>query len=332
MVLNGPNLNRLGTREPEIYGSDSYDDLGKMVERWGKELRLETNCFQTNHEGELIDRIHAAKDQEVSGMVLNPGAFSHTSYALHDAILTASPIPAVEVHISNILEREEWRKCSVTSPACLTSIFGRGIDGYRWALRRIRSQLDFPAETIFYDERDVRKTRSSFIRAIDLRLTSTTAEDRYPLIALLAEHSDQEIWGRDTIDWLAAGLAKAGYPTANIGIRGHSYQPKLEDLQGVRNYFYSNLNGNPKVIWLGYRNGGEFLGNFLQDNSIGEPQPLIWLGYSDERGHPESEATLPWDPNLLLLPVDDSSLDPIGPVWDTLLSWLRKHHPLPATT
>ncbi len=133
LVLNGPNLRRLGRRQPEIYGSTTYDELVGLCQAWGSDLELDVDVRQTNHEGELLDWLNAAAD-DGSPVVLNAGAWSHYSFALFDACsqLTA---PLVEVHISDPSQRpEEFRHTSVVSPHAVTVIAGHGIDGYREAL------------------------------------------------------------------------------------------------------------------------------------------------------------------------------------------------------
>ena len=132
-ILNGPNLDRIGKREPEIYGSATLSDLEKgLREEFGKRAALE--FFQSNHEGELIDRIAKLADQKFDGIVINAGALTHTSVALRDALLGAH-LPAVEVHISNIYKREEFRHTSLTAPACVAVITGLGLEGYHAAIR-----------------------------------------------------------------------------------------------------------------------------------------------------------------------------------------------------
>ena len=133
LVLNGPNLRRLGRRQPEIYGSTTYDELVGLCQAWGRDLGLDVEVRQTNHEGDLLDWLNAAADDR-SPVILNAGAWSHYSYALFDACgqLTA---PLVEVHISDPSQRpEEFRHASVVSPHAATVIAGHGIDGYREAL------------------------------------------------------------------------------------------------------------------------------------------------------------------------------------------------------
>ena len=132
LVINGPNLNLLGTREPEIYGTTTLPALDNMCIEWGNDLGLTVSTFQSNHEGAIIDRIQVAAS-DADGIVINAGAFTHYSYAIYDG-LVAVGLPAVEVHISDIHAREDWRRHSVIQPACLTQISGEGLDGYRRAL------------------------------------------------------------------------------------------------------------------------------------------------------------------------------------------------------
>lgn len=132
LVLNGPNLNLLGTRLPQVYGTATLGELEDRCRRWGDELGIEVDAFQTNHEGALIDRIHDAIGR-YDALVINPGALTHYSFALHDAI-EAAALPTVEVHISDISQRENWRSVSVIAPACIATVAGMGIAGYRNAL------------------------------------------------------------------------------------------------------------------------------------------------------------------------------------------------------
>jgi 3-dehydroquinate dehydratase-2 len=132
-ILNGPNLDRLGVREPEIYGRATLADLEKALRaEFGAQAELA--FFQSNHEGALIDRIAELADAKFSGLVLNAGALTHTSVALRDAVL-GSHLPTVEVHISNIYRREEFRHHSLTAPACVAVIAGLGLSGYHAAVR-----------------------------------------------------------------------------------------------------------------------------------------------------------------------------------------------------
>ena len=131
MVINGPNLNMLGIREKNIYGTFTYEDLCKYIETYPnyKEKDIDFTFLQTNHEGEIVDYLHKAYTEKYDGIVLNAGGYTHTSVAIHDAIKAVS-IPTVEVHISNIHAREEFRKVCVTSPACVGQVTGLGQLGY----------------------------------------------------------------------------------------------------------------------------------------------------------------------------------------------------------
>lgn len=135
LVLNGPNLNLLGTREPDIYGTATLRELENRCRYWGQEIGLTVSTAQSNHEGDLIDHLHNTVGR-FGGVVLNAGALTHYSYAIHDAI-KAIGLPVVEVHISDITGREKWRRKSVISDACIATISGEGIDGYRKALEML---------------------------------------------------------------------------------------------------------------------------------------------------------------------------------------------------
>lgn len=132
-ILNGPNLDRLGRREPEIYGHATLADLERMM-RAEFEPAAQLEFFQSNHEGALIDKIAALVDAKFDALVINGGAFTHTSVALRDALLGAH-LPTVEVHISNIYKREQFRHMSYTAPACVAVITGLGLEGYFAAVR-----------------------------------------------------------------------------------------------------------------------------------------------------------------------------------------------------
>ncbi|MFI5270395.1 MAG: type II 3-dehydroquinate dehydratase [Chloroflexota bacterium] len=135
LVVNGPNVNLLGYREPHIYGSTTMADVQAHLERLGAELGdVEVEFFHSNHEGAIIDRLHAARGAGLAGCVINPGGLTHSSVSLHDAI-KAVDYPFVEVHITNIQAREEWRHRSLVSPAAVGTIAGLGWRGYELALR-----------------------------------------------------------------------------------------------------------------------------------------------------------------------------------------------------
>ena len=133
LVLNGPNINMIGIREKGIYGTTDYSGLVKMIEEKGKATGNEILIFQSNHEGAIIDRIQEAYFDGTQGIVINPGAFTHYSYAIRDALASVD-IPKVEVHISDITQREEFRKISVTKDVCQKQIYGHGLEGYLEAI------------------------------------------------------------------------------------------------------------------------------------------------------------------------------------------------------
>jgi 3-dehydroquinate dehydratase-2 len=140
LVLNGPNLNMLGIREPDIYGASTYDDLISMITSHCSEKGIEVKCLQSNHEGDLVDYIQQAYFDKVDGIVINPGAYTHTSVALLDALKAVS-IPAVEVHISQVSEREAFRQISYVSYYCFKTIMGKGFDGYIEAIDLLEEKL-----------------------------------------------------------------------------------------------------------------------------------------------------------------------------------------------
>ena len=201
LVVNGPNLDLLGTREPEVYGSMSLADLERQVRDWGEEMGAEVITEQSNDEAEIIDLIHGF---DGDGMVLNPGAFTHTSRAIADAIQGVST-PVVEVHISNIRAREPWRAQSVMTDVCVRTIFGRGIGGYRDALRHLRNRAAMPFETVRYGPHPD--------NVGDLR------GDGRDLVVLAHGGLWKQEFQRDTTESLAIDLARRGYRTWNVEYR-----------------------------------------------------------------------------------------------------------------
>lgn len=147
LVLNGPNLNLLGQREPEVYGRATLADVEALCRETGERLGVEVQCLQSNHEGVLIDALHeagrAVKAGTLLGVVFNPGAYTHTSIALHDAIKGAE-VPVVEVHVSNVHAREAFRHHSYVSPAAAGIVVGFGVDGYRLAIEGLVRQRRRP--------------------------------------------------------------------------------------------------------------------------------------------------------------------------------------------
>ena len=140
LVINGPNINMLGIREPAIYGKNSFQDLLQLLEETGKALNIDVQQYQSNHEGDLVDKIQWAYGK-IDGIVINPAAYTHTSVAILDA-LKAVGIPAVEVHISDVDARESFRQISYAGLACCKTIKGHGLDGYREAIVYLEQLLN----------------------------------------------------------------------------------------------------------------------------------------------------------------------------------------------
>lgn len=143
-VINGPNLNMLGVREKEHYGTGTYQDLTEMIKKYADENNVEVEFYQSNHEGDLVDYIQRAYFEKADGIVINPGAYTHTSVALLDAIKSVK-IPTVEVHISKVEEREDFRQVSFIRLACAKTITGQGFDGYLRA-------IDFLSQSILKED------------------------------------------------------------------------------------------------------------------------------------------------------------------------------------
>ncbi len=138
-IINGPNLNMLGIREPAIYGNTTYADLVALIHQAAKEEEVQVEILQSNHEGMLVDEIQRAYDK-ADGIIINPAAYTHTSIAILDA-LKAVALPAVEVHISNLNERESFRQISYAGQACFHTVMGQGIEGYRTAIKILKQKL-----------------------------------------------------------------------------------------------------------------------------------------------------------------------------------------------
>ena len=142
LVINGPNLNFLGIREKSVYGNQDYEALCDMIEEKAQFHGDEVEIFQSNHEGDIIDRIQEAYSDGTEGIVINPGAYTHYSYAIHDALKILENVIKVEVHISDITSREDFRKVSVTAPACDKQIYGQGLEGYLTAMNFIHGKTE----------------------------------------------------------------------------------------------------------------------------------------------------------------------------------------------
>ena len=140
LVINGPNINMLGIREPGVYGKNTFADLLKLLEETAKELNLEIEQYQSNHEGDIVDKIQWAYGK-IDGIVINPAAYTHTSIAILDALKAVS-IPAVEVHISDVDSREDFRQISYAGMACVKTIKGHGLEGYREAILYLKEHYE----------------------------------------------------------------------------------------------------------------------------------------------------------------------------------------------
>ncbi|HHO75881.1 MAG TPA: type II 3-dehydroquinate dehydratase [Deltaproteobacteria bacterium] len=141
MMINGPNLNMLGKREPSLYGSTTIETIQARVREKAADLGLEATCFQSNHEGEIVEKIHEAADLGIDGIIINPAAYTHTSVAIRDALLSVQ-IPFIEVHISNVAAREEFRQVNLFSDIAEGTIAGLGAYGYILALDALRERHD----------------------------------------------------------------------------------------------------------------------------------------------------------------------------------------------
>lgn len=140
LIINGPNLNMLGKREQSIYGDTTLNEINNEAVRYGSSIGFEVDTFQSNSEGEIINAIHAA-GEKYEGVIINPGAFTHTSYAIRDAIASID-VPFVEVHLSNIHSREEFRHSSVTAPVCMGQISGFGLNSYILGLKALKGIIN----------------------------------------------------------------------------------------------------------------------------------------------------------------------------------------------
>ena len=142
LVINGPNLNFLGIRQPGVYGAQDYEYLKKVIKKKADELEVEVDIFQSNYEGAIIDRIQEAYSDGTEGIIINPGAYTHYSYAIADALSSVEQIKKIEVHISNVYSREEFRHKSVTAPVCDGQISGLGFNGYMYAMETLVDMIN----------------------------------------------------------------------------------------------------------------------------------------------------------------------------------------------
>lgn len=243
-VINGPNLNLIGTREPDVYGSTTIADLEDRITSWAGKLGMEAELVQSNDEAVIVDALHAATDHD--GVVLNPGALTHTSRAVADAVSSITA-PVVEVHISNVHAREPWRQVSVLDGVAYRSIFGRGITGYRDALRLLRNVATSPPETIVYGPHPE--------NVADVRLSGSPSS----LVVLVHGGFWLRQYGRDIIDGLAVDLAGRGLATVNLEYRrsnaGGAWPGSAHDLAMGIDYLGRRF-GDVPIALVGHSAGG----------------------------------------------------------------------------
>jgi 3-dehydroquinate dehydratase type II len=253
LVVNGPNLNLLGMREPDVYGSRTLPELESMIVAWGDELGLTVETYQSNHEGAIIDRLHEAVGS-CDGVVLNGGAYTHYSYAIRDAIV-ATGLPTVEVHISNIHAREPFRRISVTAPACEHVIYGRGTRGYRDALARLVNSAVLPPTRIAYGE--------SPDQFGELRVPP--GHGPHPVAVLLHGGFWLDAWTHDLMDGLAIDLVERGWAAWNLEYRrlgaGGGYPVTLEDaargIDALASWAADHELDTAHVVVVGHSAGGQ---------------------------------------------------------------------------
>lgn len=252
VIINGPNLNLIGTRSPEIYGSTSLEELNGACRSWAADAGASVDTYQSNHEGDLIDRLHAARDAD--GVVINPGAFTHYSYAIRDAI-EAIRIPTVEVHISNVRDRESWRRISVVSDVCVATIFGRGVSGYRDAIRHLAARAGWPVETVTYgpDPDNVG----------DLRIPEGPGP--HPVAVLLHGGFWRSTAARDLLDAAAVDLTERGWATWNVEFArvggGGGWRATTADVAAAVGSLAEFAEGHQldldRVVAVGHGSGGQ---------------------------------------------------------------------------
>jgi 3-dehydroquinate dehydratase type II len=252
LVINGPNLNLLGTREPDIYGSTTLSELEKLIAQWGADRNLEISCYQSNHEGEIIDRLHAARHTH-NGLIINAGALTHYSYAIHDAIV-ATELPTVEVHISNVKAREPWRRDSVLAAACVYTIYGRGIEGYRSALDHLVNRSTMPVLERSYGY--------AADQVGDFRKPATPGP--WPIAVLIHGGFWRDHWTRDIMESLAIDLTTRGWATWNLEYHrvgsGGGWPVTLEDVATGIDHLRTLATELPldldRVVAIGHSAGG----------------------------------------------------------------------------
>jgi 3-dehydroquinate dehydratase-2 len=239
-IINGPNLNLLGTRQPEIYGSTTLDALNRQVADWAKKLGVEPSFHQSNDESALVTLVQESV-RECDGIVLNPGGFTHTSVAIADAVASV-PTPVVEVHLSDISSREPFRRISLIAPNAIRQISGRGTTGYRDAMRHLVFREKYPFQTIRYGPHSR--------NVADLR----TADGSTALVILVHGGYWFPGWDRDQLDQVAVHLSERGYDTLNVEYRVDPPWPGSgHDVASALSWGYERYG---KVGLIGHSAGG----------------------------------------------------------------------------
>lgn len=247
-VIHGPNLNLLGTRQPDIYGDQTLTDLETQINRWGMSMNVDTDFFQSNDESELVDAIQDAA-QNHEAILVNAGGFSHTSVAIADAVASVG-IPTVEVHLSDISAREPWRHTSLIQPVSVRQISGRGAVGYRDALRHLvnRAAMDF-TELRYGPHRD---------NIGDLRTPDSSSRG---IVVLVHGGCWLNPWERDTMESIAVALTNEGYESLNLEYRRRPPWPGSG--QDVETAIRKTVNLRNRVAVIGHSAGG-YLGLWNQ--------------------------------------------------------------------
>ena len=250
LIINGPNLNLLGTREPETYGTTTLRSLENEWAQHAARVRVAIATFQSNHEGEIIDAIQAASGR-FDGIILNAGALTHYSYAIYDALIAVG-IPTVEVHISNIYEREEWRHTSVTGEAAIATIYGRGTVGYVNAIDLLTAHITMPHEIYSYGDgpSDI----------VDVRGADVAGPA--PVAVIVHGGFWRDSWKRDTMAPLCAAITQLGWSTVNVEYtRGPASFPQAIDdiaraLEWVRHNASTHGFDTTRIVVIGHSAGG----------------------------------------------------------------------------
>ncbi|HJQ78074.1 MAG TPA: type II 3-dehydroquinate dehydratase [Acidimicrobiia bacterium] len=245
LVINGPNLDLLGTREPEVYGTTTLSGLESMIAGWAERLDVDVEIRQSNAESEIIGMIHHFAGD---GIVINPGAFTHTSRAIADAI-RGTAIATVEIHISNVLTREPWRAVSVIAEASVRTIYGRGVAGYRDAMRHLVNRAAFPFETIAYGP--------------DPSQVGDLRRGGGGLVVLAHGGLWRPEYGRDLTESLAVDLSRKGYDTWNIEYRriglGGGWPGSAHDVLMALDHIPQLGMGEGPVVVVGHSAGSHLL-------------------------------------------------------------------------